>query len=1102
MQLAALVHRHFSACGNKFTPKIGRVMKLTTILLLITCLQVSAGVAGQTVTIRVKNAPMKEVFREIQKQTGLDVFVDEALLQKTGKVTLDVKNMPVPEVLDLCLKNEPLNYVIADGRIVIRSKPTAVFHSLDASSRPLLAAIDVKGTVYNESGQPLSGATVTVKGTGKGATTNENGIYYLKNIDENAILEVSFIGYETQSAEVKGRTNVSISLHLSANNLNEVVVNKGYYSTTRKLNTGNVASLNATQIANQPVNNPLLALAGRLPGVFVTQTSGLPGAGISILIRGRSSIGSGTDPLYIIDGVPYAPNVPLTTLASAAPGESPFISINPDDIESIDVLKDADATAIYGSRGANGVILITTKKAKAGNTGKVNVSTTIASGMGQVAKKARLMDLSQYLQMRKDAFANDSLAPTAANAPDLFLWDQNKITDWQDVFFGRTSHFTDVQAGVSSSSPLSSISFNSGYHDESTVYAPSDLGNKRFSTRLSTDLNSRDRRFNMNSAVEYAAEKNTLPRTDGTQNAYGLPPHFPLYNPDGTPNWKTSFVWPLAFLTESSIFKTQTIIGNTVLRYRLLPGLDIRSSFGYSRRSTDQMTLTPFAAQNPATATRNSTFANTYVESYIIEPQINYTYKKGRSEFSALAGGTLQQTRSWNQSFSASGFASDASLSNLQAAATITASNSSVHYRYNSLFGRFSYNWDEKYLVNLTVRRDGSSRFGPGNRFGNFGALGVGWIFSKEPFIEKNLSFLSFGKIRGSYGLTGNDQIGDYRYLTTFGSGTAYQGVGSLQPNRVVNEQYGWEVNHKLELATELGFFRDRITLSVSFYRNRSDNSLVNVPIPAITGFTSYQGNLPALVQNKGWEFLLNTTNIKSKSFTWTSSFNLSLNRNKLLTFPGIEKTTYANIYAVGSSLYRGKRLHSLGIDPKTGLAQFEDVSKDGTISFLTDGKFYDHDFNKYYGGLTNTFIYKNLQLDVSMDFVNKWGQTSFVNGIVGTAQNQYAVVSDYWRRSGDITNIPRPAVLPGSPGYNSFQNWSLSDAQFGNASYIKIRNAVLSYRFTSRLLEQYHISRLDLFVKGENLFSFSKFDALDPETGNFNMPPIRIITFGIHCQF
>lgn len=1081
-------------------------MKLTVLFMLAVFFQAGARITAQTITLRVKNEKLEKVFNEIRKQTGFYFVYNNRFSAQAKPVNIEADKSDLREVLRQCFENQPFTYEIQDKIIVIKEKPIVAPSQKNVEAVPLppapLADIDV--VVQSTDSKPLEGASIIIKGQNKGVVTDVNGRATLNGIDPNATIIISFTGYASQEVKLSNRgvdpSVVVVKLVASTSELQEVIVNKGYYTEKQRLSTGNVASVNSTQIENQPVNNPLLALAGKLPGVIVTQTSGLPGAGVSILIRGKSSIGSGTSPLYIIDGVPYAPDVPLTTLSSAAPGESPFISINPDDIENIDVLKDADATAIYGSRGANGVILITTKKAKSGNIGKLDVSATVQSGIGHVAKKADLMNLQQYLQMRKDAFANDSIAPTSVNAPDL-LWNQSKITDWQDVVFGKTSHFTDAQVRISSNTPLSGISFNSGYHDESTVFAPSSLGNKRFSMRLSNDLNSRNKKFNMNTSVAYSVTQNTLPRSDGTQNAYGLPPHFSLYNPDGTPNWSTSFVWPLAFLAESSIFKTQTFIGNSVLSYHLLPGLEIKSSFGYSRRSTDQMTLTPIAAQNPAYATRSSTFANTYVESYIIEPQINYSYKKGRSEFSALAGGTLQQTKSSNQSFSASGFASDLSLSNLQAAATITASNSSVHYRYNSAYGRVSYNWDEKYLVNFTARRDGSSRFGTDNRFGNFGALGLGWIFAEETFIKKNLPFLSFGKIRVSYGLTGNDQIGDYGYLATFGSGTAYQRVGSLQPTGIANEQYGWEVNHKLELATEMGFLKDRINLSVSFYRNRSNNSLVYVPIPGITGFTTYQGNLPALVENKGWEFLLNTTNIKSKNFSWLSSFNLSLNRNKLVTFPGIEKTVYANTLSVGHSLSAGKILHFLGVNPQTGLAQFEDVNKDGAISFLNDGKFYDHDLNNYYGGLTNTIRYKNLQLDVSLDFVNKWGRTSFVSGVVGTLQNQYAAVADYWKKPGDITNIPRPAALAGSAGYNSFQNWSTSDAQYGDASYLKIRNIALNYRINSNLLQRYHINRLDVFVKGENLFSFSKNKALDPETGNFNMPPIRVITFGIHCQ-
>jgi TonB-linked SusC/RagA family outer membrane protein len=1064
-------------------------MKLTVVLLVTAILQVSASGYAQKITLNQKNAKMQTIFKEIWKQSGYDFVYDKAVLENAAPVSISIENAALEEALMLCFSNQPLTYSIDNKIIVVRQK-----NMLDKISG-YLASFDITGKVLTEDKKPLPGASVRVKNSTKSATTDQYGKFSIRDLDPHAVLVIAYIGYE--SRELSASSNLDSVVLLVSNSKLDLVQIQGYGVTSRRLNTGSITTIKAEDIAKQPLNNPLLALQGRVPGLNIVQTNGLPGSNVSIEIRGKSSIGSGTGPLYVIDGVPYDPGT-VYTLSNAAGNESAFVSINPADIESIEILKDADATAIYGSQGANGVILISSKKARAGAP---SLDVNFSSGINQVPQQAE-----QYLQMRRDAYKNDAAAPTVSNAPDLLTWDPSKTTDWQDQLIGKMGQFTDAQISLSGGNNLARLLFSTGYHKENTVFAPSDAGSERFSTRFNADLNSKDMRFNMNTSLSYSINQTDLPVQNKSQVAFQMAPNYPLYNDDGSLYWGSG-VNPVSFFLEHSESKSNNIIANTVIRYHLLPGLDIKTNLGYNRRNSDQQTLTPMTSQNPATAKASSRFADNFVESYILEPQVDYKFTIGGGQLSAMAGTTWQQSKDENQALTATNFSSDAFLSNLSAAALVTTNNyGSSHYRYNAVFTRLAYNLNNKYMASATFRRDGSSRFGSGNKFGNFGAIGLGWIFSEESLLKDKLPFLSFGKLRGSYGVTGNEQIGNYNYLSTYNAGAgSYQGSGSLWSARLANAEFGWEENRKLELTMDLGFFKDRIFLTGTFYRNRSDNALVYSKLPATTGFGSYQENFPALVENRGWEFLLNTTNIKSKVFTWETSFNIGSNENEIISFPGIEKSSYSSLYAVGKSMYQRKMIRFLGVDPQTGLARFEDFNKDGVISYIgssTDMQFYDDGLNDFAGGMTNTLTYKNFSLDFLLDFVKRKGSYTFGNIGLGTLNNRFVAQGNYWKQPGDITDIPRPSTTPGTPGYTSWSNYLLSDAEYGDASYVKLRNISLLYSLPDKWMKKTRMKKLNVFVRGQNILSVASFKSLDPETGNITIPPLRVVTTGINCQF
>ena len=450
-------------------------------------------------------------------------------------------------------------------------------------------------------------------------------------------------------------------------------------------------------------------------------------------------------------------------------------------------------------------------------------------------------------------------------------------------------------------------------------------------------------------------------------------------------------------------------------------------------------------------------------------------------------------------------------MRSLDAASGTSTSSLHTQYRYGALFGRFNYTYDNKYVVNLTGRRDGSSRFGPANEFASFGAAGLAWIISKEQFFQKKLPFLSFGKLRVSYGSSGNDAIGDYKYLDTWtATNLPYQGVAGLRPTGLFNSQYGWEINKKLEAALETGFLNDRIQLTISWYRNRSSNQLVSYKLPSQTGFSSIIENLPALIQNKGWEFEFNTINIKSSAFSWTTSFVFSIPQNRLLSFPGLSTSSYKSNYQVGSPLNIATGFKILGVDPKTGIYQF--VANDGSINNLPA---YPEDIfvgiakldPKFYGGIKNTINYKTLSFQFFFEFRKQTGFSYFFMNSAnpGIAYNQPVLVLNRWQKPGDKTEIEQFSQSYSNPAYLAYlyaNAYGASNA-ITDASFIRLKNISLSYEMPGKLTKKAGLSNVTINLQAQNLFLITKYKGTDPETQAYSyLPPLKTIVGGIKITF
>ncbi|WP_268225318.1 SusC/RagA family TonB-linked outer membrane protein [Sinomicrobium oceani] len=968
-----------------------------------------------------------------------------------------------------------------------------------------IAQYQITGIVTDSNGEPLGGVNIVISGKGQGTISDFDGTYTITAASQDS-LTFSFIGFKTVKIPVNRQSSIDVQLQEDVTTLNEVTVNAGYYTVSEKERTGSISRITSKDIEKQPVSNPLAAMQGRMSGVDIRQSTGVPGGGFSVQIRGRNSIAAGNDPLYIVDGVPYASeSLGDTQTSTIIPGTtSPLNGINPADIESIEILKDADATAIYGSRGANGVVLITTKR---GRGGKARLNLHFNSSLGRVSRFMDMMNTGQYLEMRREGFANDGITGFPANAYDVNgAWNPDRYTDWQKELIGSTAYRHSIQASVSGGSATTQYLLSGTYQKETDVF-PGD--GRYIKGAVSTRVNhkSADDRFALDFSINYVVDDNNLPSTDLTRQALTLAPNAPeLYDEEGNLNWENG-TWtnPLSYLESEYFSQSFNLVANTVISYQIFSGLQFKTSLGYTDTRLDDKRTNPSTRYNPALgydSSRSSIYVNNGTRhSWIIEPQLHWEQTIGQhGKLQALVGATFQKQNSKQKTEFAQGFPSNRLIHDLSAASIHRIrQNTSMVYKYQAFFGRINLNWKQKYILNLTGRRDGSSRFGPGNHFANFGAIGLAWIFSEEKGIKDKFSFLSFGKLRASYGTTGNDQIGDYQFLDTYTvTGNSYENLIGLQPSRLFNPNFGWETNRKLEAALEIGLWEDRIFFTAGYYRNRSSSQLVGIPLPGTTGFPSIQANLNATVQNTGMELELRSINVKSNHLNWTTSWNLTIPRNKLIEFPGLEGSTFSNAYVVGKSLSIQKLYHYTGIDAETGTYTFEDYNQDGELTTLEDRQWIEDMAPKVFGGVGNNITYKNWALEFFFQYYQQNRLRSFF-GTPGAMLNQPKDILNHWRESADTAPYQKYTGGTNLDVIRAYSRYVESDGNITNTHMIRLKTISLTYTLPESITGKI---KCMLYLQGQNLLTITNFKGQDPEQTSGYLPPLRQLTAGLQLSF
>lgn len=968
----------------------------------------------------------------------------------------------------------------------------------------------VSGKVTSaEDGSSLPGVNVLVKGTTIGTVTTINGTYTVDVPSGATTLTFSFIGFKAQEVDVNGKSVVDVILENDITQLQEVVVT-GYGTTLKKEFSGSTATIGSDAIGKLPSLSVNQALQGQASGVFVTANSGAPGGGISVRVRGQTSINGSNDPLYVIDGVPVvAGNISQDGFGGQT--QNALAGLNPQDIENIEILKDASSTAIYGTRGANGVVLITTKR---GKPGKSTININAWTGFAEPVGKIDLLSAREWVDVKNEGRVNGGLAPLPDNS--FFNWDGVTDTDWIDAVF-RTARINEYQANMSGGDEKTRYFFSTSYRDEEGTMIGSSY--QRGTVRLNLDHKASEI-FSFGTNLSIASDLNK--RIQNDNNIYGIysasiltPPLRPIRDENGDfvdalPSFNTNAVRDA--LRPRFDNKTIKFIGNFYTDFKIMNGLNFRTDFSYDFNSVTEDHYAP-ASTAIGRPNGDGNFNFRQIGTYIIEPTLRYAKNINNAHsINAVLGSTLQERKTFSSIVRGNGFAKE-ELTYVTSAATIYDGDSfALTYSLNSLFGRVNYAFKEKYIASFSLRRDGSSRFGANQKFGTFYAVSAGWNFSDENFM-KNFEWLSLGKLRASYGTTGNDGIGDFTYISAWTGGSNYLDNPAFTPTQIENKDLKWELTSTLDVGLELSLFDSRIDLNVGYFIKKTEDLLFFSPLPQTTGFNGVWDNIGD-IENKGLEIELGGTVVNTPSgFNWRLNGNVSFLKNKVVSLvnPNLVRSGFASIYQVGLPLNTFYGMKFLGVDPATGESIFQDTNGDGVVNLNDETVIGDHQ-PEYLGGITNTFSFKGLTLDVFFQFVQGVDVYNNTLQFTNNPGANWAMSSEMrrrWRQPGDITDIPK-AFTSANVGLNQTDN----SRYLSDGSYMRLKNITLSYDIPKEVLSKIKLRSARVYATGQNLLTFTRYNGVDPEVSTFantntamgtdflTYPQSKIYQFGINIGF
>ncbi|WP_416440554.1 SusC/RagA family TonB-linked outer membrane protein [Leeuwenhoekiella sp. A16] len=982
---------------------------------------------------------------------------------------------------------------------------------------------EITGTVNDEQGMPLPGVNISIQGTNTGTQTDFDGNFSITAATGD-VLEFSFLGFTTAVSTVGSSDVLNITLGEDTAVLDEVVV-VGYGTQSKRTLTDNIVKLTAEDIDEVPVSNFQSALVGKAAGVQITQTNGKVEGGLNIRVRGASSISAGTQPLYVLDGIPLY-NADESNNGSPT---NPLLTLSPNEIESIEILKDASSAAIYGSRGANGVVIITTKTGKEGNA---KFSVNVSHGFSKPTNKRDFLNADQYIELFTEAalnvadteFGSDAAALDYIEGTFDYLandtdWRNREYdVNWQDQAFQNGS-VSDGDFSVSGGTANTTYFFSGAVNDTKGIIKGNNL--QRFNVRTNV-THKFGKVFNTGMSLSYSRTEIDRIANDNAfvtpLQAIALPPISPAYLEDGSPNPNT--IYPNFLLQDANAFYNTLIRrlnGRVFGDLEILPGFKANANFAYDMY---YQTEDRFTGRNaPFQSTNGEVFASSVnAENYILSNYLSYDKQFGDSHTLGLTAGVeLNETTRRYESVTSNQFPSDDFQTVSGGAEVVAGEGSKTGYSFFSYFARATYDYANKYLFKASVRRDGSSKFGANNRYGTFSALSAGWVLSEEDFLSDS-SVLNYLKIRGSWGQTGNADIGNFpsRYLFGAISFNQRPGISLTQPG---NPDLTWETTDQTDIGIEYGFFNNRISGEIDYYKKKTDGLLFNVPLIPSSGAATLSSNIGAL-DNTGFEFVLNTKNFQRDDFTWSTSLNFAYNKNEIKSLPNDNNDIVSgqNINRVGESVNSFYIIEYAGVDPANGDALYytNTPNEDGSLSKETTTNPNDarrivaaSPFPDWYGGITNNINFKDF--DFSFTFQGEFGASIYNGG--GRFQSASAdyfdnqtldQYTDRWQNPGDVTDVPQ-ARLFGANGT------AQSTRYLDESDFIRLRNITLGYSLPQEVIDRYGFTNIRVYITGVNLATITNYGGFDPEARSdaggvgqefYSSPPAKTLSVGLNVNF
>ncbi|HEY4061136.1 MAG TPA: TonB-dependent receptor plug domain-containing protein [Puia sp.] len=941
-------------------------------------------------------------------------------------------------------------------------------------------------------------------------STDDSGRLFFAVQPEPFFIRITHVGYLPVEIGPQDSTfQIGVVLKPAINDLDKATVN-GYGTMTPRESTGSPAGVTLPESEKMSTDNVLDGLEGRVAGLSITTTTGASGGNKTIRIRGRNSIAESNSPLLLFDGIPINlgnPGAAGTNNASAQgfAGFSPLYPLLMNMIGDVAVLKDASSTSIYGSRGANGVIVVNTSVDTAGNE---RWTLGADRGTARIVPIQSPLSIRDFLALRRTALVNDGSTVDTNTMPEL-LWDTTRDGHYKRTLIGNPGLQLDLNGGFREKDKGGYLVLNGFFHRETSVFLGQPADN-RISLSAHFLRHPLGHHYTLQGSILYTLDNLNLPANDLT-NYIDLTPNTPspynnsgqlVFNPDGvgSTNYRALAQNVFNALTHSLYAHSQWT--DTLGR-----GLLFKLSGGLSSARVAERTSLPASAQDPATSPFSIDNINRTSNSTVVaEPMMEY----GRKIHSADSVNVLLGC-SWEEQYSllsslVSEYGSNAPMNTNAGSGS---PDNRLVYRYEAIFGRVHTVHDRRYIVDLSFRRDGSSRFGPGRQFGNFGAVGVGWVFSRTRLLKTSRS-LSFGKLRASYGTVGSDQIGDYQYLSLYNpaaSGAGYLGAPSLSPATAYNPNLGWEIQHQFEGGLDLGLLNNRVLLSASYYYHWSGNELVLTNPSSQTGVAAVMANIAARVQNSGLEIVLTAHLLNTRHWQWTMSGTLSLPENKLVSFPGLATSTYANTFIIGKPLTELTGYRYTSVKPDSGLFTFLEKQGSKVVEDIGNMEV------RYFAGLGNSIVFRRFFLDIFGEFrkqnglsaitqlygINPPGMADLLSGL----SNQLIKPAWYWKNPGDHSLLQKPTATTGTAAWSTINDFVNSSAQVTDASFFRLNTVSFGYILPRQILRRFGCKEGKVTVEAKNILTITHYLIGDPETQSINsLPPLKVIRCSLHFKF